>query len=196
MKAKPTNRPGEVLLELNRRDEPLMAAAGSVKSSFRIKRILVPVDFSECSRKALQYAVPLAKEHKAAITLLYAIAPPAYVGGEFGTVPYQFEVETRANSEKKLAELIADEVRGEVSADTLVRSGPPANEIIQAAKELSSDLIVISTHGYTGLTHVFLGSVAEHVVRLAPCPVLVVREKEHEFIAQSSQCSASNDGVT
>jgi nucleotide-binding universal stress UspA family protein len=55
-------------------------------------------------------------------------------------------------------------------------------EIVGAAKKLESDLIVISTHGRTGLKHVFMGSVAENVVRLAPCPVLVVREHEHEFV--------------
>ena len=192
MKAKPTNHPGEVVLELNRRDEPLMAAAARVKSPFQIKKILVPVDFSECARKALQYAIPLAKEHQAAITLLYVIASPAYVGGEFGATQYQFEVETRASGEKELAKLIVDEVRGEVSADTLVRSGSPALEIIEVAKQLAADLIVISTHGHTGLTHVFLGSVAEHVVRWAPCPVLVVREQEHEFLAASGRHRAGS----
>ena len=93
--------------------------------------------------------------------------------------------------EKKLAELVTEEVHGQVLADSLVRSGSPAIEIIAAAKELDADVIVISTHGYTGLTHVFLGSVAEHVVRRAPCPVLVVREKEHEFIAQGLQHATS-----
>ncbi len=191
MKAKPTNHPGEVLLELNHRDESLMTAAASIKSPFQIKRILVPMDFSECAKKALQYAIPLAKEHKAAITLLYVVAPPPYVGGEFGVTDYQFDPTARANAEKELAKLVVDEVRGEISADTLVCAGAPALEILNAAKELAADLIVISTHGHTGLTHVFLGSVAEDVVRRAPCPVLVVREHEHEFLAASAQCRAS-----
>ena len=189
MKVKPMNHPGEVALELTRRDEALMA--NSAKSPFKIENILVPVDFSECARKALQYAIPLARQHDARISLLYVIQPPAYVGAEFGTTLYPSDVETRATSEKKLAELIAAEVCGQVAAESLVRSGPPAIEIIAAAKELDADVIVISTHGYTGLTHVFLGSVAEHVVRRAPCPVLVVREKEHEFISQTSQLHAS-----
>ena len=187
MKAKPTNHPGEVLFELNRRDEPLMAAATGVSSAFQIKKILVPVDFSECARKALRYAIALAKEHQAAITLLYVLTPPAYLGGEFGAAEYKLQVETRTSSEKELARMVAEDVRGEVSTDTLVRSGSPAVEIIEAAKELGADLIAISTHGHTGLAHVFLGSVSEHVVRRAPCPVLVVREQQREFLAAPAQ---------
>ena len=185
MKAKPTNHPGAVLLELNRRDEPLMAAAttASVKAPFKLKRILVPIDFSDCSKKALQYALPLAKEHQAAITLLYVV-PTNYSLGEYGGIDYaSIEAEMRLTGDKKLAQLAADEVGGEVSADPIVRTGSPALEIITTAKSLPADLIVISTHGRTGLKHVFLGSVAEEVVRRAPCPVLVVREREHEFIS-------------
>jgi len=185
MKAKPTNHPGEVVLEMSRRDEPLMAAAtiGAAKSPFSIKKILVPIDSSDCAKKALQYAIPLAKEHKAALTLVY-VAPSTYATGEYGRFDYTLlEADVRAASEKELAKLAVDEIRGEVSADTVVRMGSPAPEIIDLAKKLSADLIVISTHGRTGLKHVFLGSVAEHVIRNAPCPVLVVREQERDFIA-------------
>jgi universal stress protein A len=184
MKAKPMNHPGEVVLELNRRDEPLMAAATaiSVKSPFKLKKILVPIDFSDCSKKALQYAVPLAKEHKAAITLLYVV-PTNYALGEYGGIDYaSIEAEMHVSGDKKLAQLAVDEVRDEVPADPIVRTGSPALEIISMAKSLSADLIVISTHGRTGLKHVLMGSVAEDVVRRAPCPVLVVREQEHDFL--------------
>jgi nucleotide-binding universal stress UspA family protein len=185
MKAKPTHHPGEVVLELNRRDEPLMAAATSsaVKSPFTLKKILVPIDFSDCAKKALRYAVPLAKEHEAAVTLLYVV-PTNYAIGEYGGIDYaSIEGEMRASGEKELSRLAADEVHGDVSADTIVRTGSPVLEIIDVARKLDVDLIVISTHGRTGLKHVFLGSVAEDVVRRAPCPVLVVRENEHEFVA-------------
>lgn len=185
MKAKPMNQPGEVTLELNRRDEPLMAAATrtAVKSPFKVKHILVPIDFSDCSKKALQYALPLAKEHQATLTLLYVVAP-AYGAGESGGVDYaQLEASMREGGEKELAKLAVDEVRGELSAATLIRVGSPAREIIETARSLPADLIVISTHGRTGLKHVFLGSVAEHVVQRAPCPVFVVREREHEILA-------------
>ena|ERR1043166_1951668 len=184
MKAKPTNHSGEVVLELSRRDEPLMAAANRspAASLFRLKRILVPIDFSECAKKALQYAIPLAKEHEAAITLLYVV-PTNYAIGEYGGITYaSLEAELRASGNKQLTALAVDEVRGEVSADTLIRTGSPAVEIIEVARILPADLIVVSTHGRTGLKHVVLGSVTEDVVRHAPCPVLVVREREHEFV--------------
>jgi universal stress protein A len=184
MKAKPTNHSGAVLLELNERDEPLMAAATSaaVKSPFKLKRILVPTDFSDCAKKALRYAIPLAKEHGAAITLLYVV-PANHALGEYGGIDYaSLETEMRASGDKQLAQLAVDEVRGEIATDTIIRTGSPAFEIIDLAKSLCADLIVISTHGHTGLKHVVLGSVAEHVVRRAPCPVLVVREHEHDFV--------------
>jgi Universal stress protein family len=89
MKAKPTNKAGAVTLELNRRDEPLLDAAmrEAVKSPFTLKRILVPIDFSDCSKKALQYALPLAKEHAATLTLLYVV-PSSYGAGEYGGIDY------------------------------------------------------------------------------------------------------------
>ena len=185
MKARPTRNPGEVRIELNRRDEPLMDAATrtAVKSPFKLKHILVPIDFSDCSKKALQYALPLAKEHQAVLTLLYVV-PPTYRGGEFGGIDYAtLESEMDVSGKKELAKLAADEVRGKVLTDTVVRVGSPSREIIEMARSLPADLIVISTHGRTGLKHVFLGSVAEHVVQRASCPVFVVREREHEILA-------------
>jgi len=193
MKAKPTKHPGEVVLELNRRDEPLLAAADKSRASspFRLKKILVPIDFSDCSKKALRYALPLAKQYGAALTLLYVVVVPSYYGvGDAGGFNYasfepdfsSIEAELRAGGEKQLSALAVDELRDEVESLALVRTGAPAIEIIEVARSLPADLIVISTHGRTGLKHVWLGSVAEHVVRRAPCPVLVVRELEHEFV--------------
>ena len=72
--------------------------------------------------------------------------------------------------------------RASIGAEALVRAGQPYYEITTAAKELDVDLIVITTHGRTGLKHALLGSTAERVVRHAPCPVLTVREREHDFI--------------
>jgi nucleotide-binding universal stress UspA family protein len=185
MKARRTGNHGEVTLELNRRDEPLMDAATrtAVKSPFTLKRILVPIDFSDCSKKALQYALPLAKEHQAEITLLYVV-PPAYGSGEYTGIDYaQLEASLKVGGQKELAKLARNEVRRDIFVDTLVRVGSPTREIIETARNLPADLIVISTHGRTGLKHVLLGSVAEHVVQRAPCPVFVVREREHEILA-------------
>ena len=184
MKAKPTKERGGIVLEMGRRDESLMAAASrATPTPFRLKRILLPIDIYDCAKKALRYAIPLAKEHEASITLLYVV-PPDYAVGEYGGVAYaSLHADVCASSERELAALAFDEVRGGVAADTLVRSGSPVFEIIEAAKSLPADVIVISTHGRTGLKHALLGSVTENVVRHAPCPVLVVREREHEFIA-------------
>jgi universal stress protein A len=185
MKAKPTNQPGAVTLELGPRDEPLLAAAAqaAAKSPFKIDRILVPIDFSECSKKALRYALPLARQHGAALTLLH-IVPPAYGGGEYAGFNFaELEANMQAAGEKDLAQLARDEVPAEIPAETLVRIGHPGQEVVGLARSLLADLIVISTHGRTGLKHIFLGSVAEYVVRHAPCPVFVVREREHEILA-------------
>lgn len=184
MKAKPARRKGEVTLQLNRRDEALMeAAAGTPRSPFQIRKILVPIDFSECSKKALRYAVPLARQHRAALALLYVV-PPVYRSGEYGGIDYAaLESEMSTSGKAELVKLEGEEVPDELSSEILVRGGAPALEIIDVARTLPADVIVISTHGRTGLKHVVLGSVAEHVVRRAPCPVLVVREHEHEFLA-------------
>lgn len=183
MKAKLAKHPGEIVLELNRRDEPLLAAANKPRnpSAFRIKRILIPTDFSDCSKKALSYAIPLSREYEAAITLLHVI-PINYAVGEYGGSAY-IETEMRENSQQELERFVADEVRENVTTENKVRVGSPASEIIEAAKSIPADIIVISTHGHTGLKHALLGSVAEHVVQQAPCPVLVVREREHECLA-------------
>jgi universal stress protein A len=185
MKAKPTKHSGEVVLELSRRDEPMMAAAskGTAASPFRLKKILVPIDFSDCAKKALQYAIPFAQQHEAALTLLYVV-PTNFAAGEYGAIDYaSLEAQMRTDGDKQLATLIAEEVRSKVTANALIRSGSPAVEIIEVARKLPADLIIISTHGRTGFKHVLLGSIAEDVIRRAPCPVLVVREHEHEFVS-------------
>lgn len=183
MKVKPSKQPGEVILEMNRGDEQLMKAGDVAASAFRMKKILVPVDFSECSTKALQYAIPLAKEHGASLTLLYVVQP-IYVAGEFvGVDTVQTEAALCENGAKQLAKLCQEIVGNAVPAETVVRLGSPVTEVLEAAKSLDIDVIVISTHGRTGLKHILLGSVAERIVQRAPCPVLVVREREHEFIA-------------
>jgi nucleotide-binding universal stress UspA family protein len=182
MKIRPSKHAGEVVMELNRRDEPLLSDA--ISTPFRLKKILVPTDFSDCSKKALQYALPLAQQHNAEIVLLYVAPSPAYAGGEYGVIDCSaLNAELCATGEKRLETLVAEEIREKVPAETVVRTGSATSEIIDVASQLPADMIVISTHGYSGLKHVVLGSVAAHVVRHAPCPVLVVREKEHECLA-------------
>ncbi len=145
-----------------------------------LKNILVPIDFSETSRKALQYAVPFAKQFEAKITLLHVVDLPMYPQ-EFG---YLLVDESAAfdATKKSLTDLAARAIAPELLAQTIVRRGAAWDIVVAVARETQADLIITTTHGFTGLKHVFMGSTAERIVRHAPCPVLVVREKEHEFV--------------
>jgi universal stress protein A len=148
-----------------------------------IKKILAPTDFSPASEKALRYARRFAEELRSEVTLLHILEP---------VVPLTFEgltmaspsVETQSSeAEKRLKTLVAfARGRGIAKVKPLFRRGVASHEIVEAAKELDVDLIVMATHGYTGWKHFCIGSTAERVVRAAPCPVLVVREKEHDFL--------------
>ena len=155
-----------------------------VSSPFRIKSILVPIDFSIPSKKALAYAVPLAEQFGAKLTLLHVVeslATPDFVK----SFPLMMENEkVTAACQGQLEHIIKEQaIDPRLVEKALVRHGRAFREIAEAARTLKVDLIVISTHGYTGLKHVLLGSATERVVRHAPCPVLVVREQEREFLA-------------
>ncbi len=157
-------------------------AAATAQQQAMFTPILVPVDFSECSKKALAYAIPLAKQFGATIDVVHVV-PPYYALDPYGVAEYErVEKELLATGEQRLARLLLDMIPSGIAADIFVRTGKAAIEIVEVAKELEADLIILSTHGHTGLKHVILGSTAENVVRHAPCPVLTVREKEHEFI--------------
>ena len=148
------------------------------------RRILVPIDFSESGRVILDYAVDVARDRGAEVVLLHVVGiPPVPFDPAYGVAadPKMLQ-ELRAAAEKGLAELAAS-VRpaANVKVSTRVLSGAPSREIVREAREGSYDLVVVGTHGRTGLRHVFLGSVAENVVRLAPCPVLTVRLKGFEI---------------
>lgn len=186
MKVKPAKEAGRILVEVGRKDERILSetsGAGSEgPSPFKLKKILVPLDFSDCSKKALQYAIPFAQHFNASIVLIHVIQIN-FVGGEFGSIDFPLlENELRESRHKQLEAFARDEIRQRVPTETLLRTGQPVSEIVLAAKKLDIDLIIISTHGHTGLKHVFLGSTTENVVRYAPCPVLTVREHEHDFI--------------
>ena len=184
MKVKPSETPGKVVVEVASKDTAILAAAAVPPASpFRLKKILVPIDFSDCSKKALQYALAFAKQFEASLVLLYVVEAN-YAGAEFGGMDYVLlEKESRETGQKLLADLAKNVVGSHAPAETLVRTGRPVMEITDVAKEKDVDLIIISTHGHTGLKHILLGSVSENVVRHAPCPVLTVREREHEFLA-------------
>jgi len=138
-----------------------------------VKRILVPIDFSAGSWSALSHALPIAQLTGAKITLLY-VSQAQLIATEFAHLPNQ-EFSIRHSSEEKLRAAAIGKIPPELLADIVVRSGVAFDEIARAAEEWKMNLIVINTHGHTGLKHVWLGSTAERVVRYAPCPVLVIR---------------------
>jgi nucleotide-binding universal stress UspA family protein len=190
MKVKPTPKPGRVVVEVDRRDEDLLAQSAQAPSKppFALSKILVPIDFSDCSKKALQYALPLARQFGAQVTLLYVMPVNYFVGSEFGPVDFPLpEQEWRQNCQKELQALADQAIGTSLPVETLVRQGQAVNEVVSYAKEESVDLIVLSTHGRTGLRHVLVGSVTENVVRYASCPVLVVRGQEQDVPSASPQ---------
>jgi nucleotide-binding universal stress UspA family protein len=173
MTVKPASKNGGVFVELGPMEKQLPSES---QTQFRLKRILVPLDFSDCSRKALEYAIPCAKQFDAELVLLNVIEP-------YPPVPQMelVEVETIQDSLREL-ETLRESVGDDILCSSKVRTGVPHVEIVQEAKQNDIDLIILSTHGYKGLSHVFLGSTAEKVVRNAPCPVLTVRQSEREFV--------------
>jgi universal stress protein A len=190
MRIKPAKGGGTVLVEVGPKDEALLAKEAGEKRVFRLQKILVPVDFSEGSSKALQYAVSFARVFRAELLCLYVVEIP-YGAGEAGFVTEMesFRKDMSKESQERMDMLLAREAAG-VPSQSKVRSGAPYHEITAAARDENVDLIIIATHGRTGLRRLFLGSTAERVVRHAHCPVLVVREHEHEFIASTESTPA------
>jgi nucleotide-binding universal stress UspA family protein len=141
------------------------------------QHFLVPIDFSPYAEQALDYAIALATQLQARVTLLHVIQPPLMAGADMGAWPSptfleELEAAVTGDMEGYLARVTAAGLEGEI----VVVHGVPFQEILHAAKERQVHLIIMGTHGRTGLTHVLLGSVAEKVVRLAPCPVLIARQ--------------------
>lgn len=144
----------------------------------RIKSILVPLDFSAPSKKALDYAVAVAKQFRAKLTLLHVVEPvgTADFAAAFPLVMEDDKLMAAAKRELETTVKSARIPRSMLEM-VLVRFGRSFHEIAEAARTRKVDLVIISTHGYTGLKHVLLGSTTERVVRHAHCPVLVVRHR-------------------
>jgi nucleotide-binding universal stress UspA family protein len=166
-----------VVVEKGHRAEAPAAPMAPVQ--LKIRHLLVPIDFSKLSEKALRYAVGIAGQFGAEITLMHVVEQ--VVTATDWVYPFtlaDFPI-ARDTLTKKLGELAKDTG---VKTNTVVHMGNPARQIVDTAREREVDLIVLSTHGYTGLKHALLGSVAEKVVRHAPCPVLTVRPNERDFL--------------
>jgi nucleotide-binding universal stress UspA family protein len=147
-----------------------------------IRTILVPVDFSEFSQRAFAWALALAEKWGAQVIVLHVVNIPSYpplvMGSYFN--PAEFEAALQKDGEERIQGFVSQATNKTVTVETRVVLGEPLSEICQIAEQDHADVIVMGSHGRSGLGHVLVGSVAERVVRHAPCPVLVVGRKAQE----------------
>jgi universal stress protein A len=149
--------------------------AKTIRGKTAAQRLLVPVDFSDSSLRALRYAVDFAAKSKASLTIVHVV-PADY--GWLGIGKEEFrdlDKSLQHQAAERLRAFADANVPGDLPANLEVRLGRPAEEIVAAANESKSDLIVLSTHGLTGLDRYLIGSVADRVARLSPCPVFLMR---------------------
>jgi nucleotide-binding universal stress UspA family protein len=140
------------------------------------QHFLVPIDFSAYSDQALTYATTLATQLQAHLTLLHVIHELSMVMGDMASaLPEAYLQELEAEAQRSLEERLNRVHEARLEADMVIVHGVPFQCIIDTAHDQKVDLIVMGTHGRTGLSHALVGSVAEKVVRLASCPVLVTR---------------------
>ena len=146
------------------------------------KTILVPIDFSDEAKKALRYAASFAKQFGSTLHLVHVVEPVPYLSGMEAAPIMTSDAELELLGKAKLAAIGTSECAQGIPSKTEIRRGSPYREIVEAARENGAELVVIATHGRTGWEHALLGSTAERVVQYAPCPVLVIRDQEREFI--------------
>ena len=150
----------------------------------QIKRVLLPTDFSEFAQPAADYAREFVERFQAQLHLLHVletqVTTTQFVMGL--TIPERIE-ESAAEATDHLKKIYDDQWSREHSLVYGTAHGPPFVQIVQYARDNQIDLIIMGTHGRTGLPHVFIGSVAERVVQHAPCPVLTVRPQGHQFVS-------------
>ncbi|MFC1889388.1 universal stress protein [Thermodesulfobacteriota bacterium] len=147
-----------------------------------IEKILCATDFSTSAERAFQYALTLADRYGATVELLHVTEVSAYAEDNVGEAENSYEGRLRARLDEIVASTDTD-----VSIETRMAAGVPYAEIINRAKAMPADLIVIGTHGRTGMKHLLIGSVAEKVVRTASCPVLSVRHPDHDVAIEGTE---------
>jgi len=155
-------------------EKPLPESDGPQK--FRVDRILAPTDFSPHSEKAVAYAIQFARRLGAKLTLLHVVPDPSAADYSMEGLALQDIQGWEEEAEKKLADILARAKLEYREVEALkVNARHPREKIVRAVTDLSADLLVISTQGYTGWKHLLFGSDAEKIVEHAPCPTLVVR---------------------
>lgn len=162
----------------------------------RLKTILVPTDFSECSEAAVRYGAALAEAFGATLHLLSVIHDPysrPWAAEGFAAPIADLLADWEADARRRLAEAVPAGIKSRTILAT--ETGSPHLEIVRYAGRHEIDLIVLGTHGRGPLGHLLLGSVAERVVRSAPCPVMTVRHPQHEFLVETplDQAAARSD---
>ncbi|HYE29991.1 MAG TPA: universal stress protein [Methylomirabilota bacterium] len=181
MKIKPDPLHRNVTLEIESPEETNLLA-GQPPAFVQIKRILVPVDFSGCSKRAVQYAIAFARQFNADVLLLHVVQLD-YAAIEMSPLDITaVERQIHESVRQRLTKFIEGLDVSHVSVEQRVLCGNVKKQILNEAQAYKPDLIIVGTHGETGLRHALLGSVAESVVRHANCPALTVREREHEII--------------
>jgi nucleotide-binding universal stress UspA family protein len=150
---------------------------------FRIRKILHPTDFSDRSALAFRLACALARDHKAEVIVMHVVPPPV----SWGEVVARREPDDYYEQLWREYLLPIQPTEPGVRIERRLDDGVPAEMIVNAAQETGCDLIVMGTHGRTGLRRLLVGSVAEHVLRQAPCPVLTVRAPFHELVAEAQE---------
>lgn len=151
-----------------------------------LKNILVATDFGEASEAALTYGRDLARSYGATMHVLHVVESVVASMADAESIGTLMDLQTQIerNARKQMDSIITDEDRTTLHAKPIVLTSSRAAEaIVQYANDHAVDLIVMGTHGRRALAHVLMGSVAERVVRMAPCPVLTVRHPEREFVA-------------
>ena len=146
----------------------------------QFRRILYASDFSPASRPAFRRALGLARANRASLTIVHVYSIIIPMMGEGYATPQVYDkwmADVRADAQRRVGRLVAQAKKSGVRAKGLALEGIPHDRIVRAARSTRADLIVLGTHGRTGLGRVFLGSVAARVVTLAPCPVLTVRAR-------------------
>ncbi len=148
-----------------------------------LKKILVPTDFSDFSERALRYACALVEQFDAELHLLHVFQEVTWYSPEAVGIYTRDEYQKwKSQAAESLSKVLDANWSAGRSIVRSIRDGTPFFEIIQYARQTNMDLIVMATHGRTGLSHVLLGSVAERVVRKSPCPVLTIRDPDHTFV--------------
>src|SRR5512140_1072929 len=152
-------------------------SATAKEPTLGLRSILVPIDFSIHSKNALKYAIPLAEQFGASLHLVFVVEPTVYPADlGFGQVVLPgIEEELRDKGAEELQALIEREIGSRVQASCVVRTGSPHQEILSEAEEKGVDMIVVATHGHSGVEHMLFGSTADRIVRHAKCPVLTIR---------------------